>query len=145
VLGATTDGATARRSAPDVTVGDARLPRSESLTSRIAFRAVYDEGRAHHGEWMVMITREDASLRREVGFVASKKVGNAVRRNRARRLLREAWRHLREQALTPTAHVHVVFVARRALPDRSSDDVARDMRAQMVKAGWIRAESDGDE
>jgi len=133
-----------RSPAPDVTVGDARLPRSERLTSRRAFRAVYDEGRAHHGELVVMITRQEASVRRGVGFVASKKVGNAVRRNRARRLLREAWRHLRGQVLEPTGHMHVVLIARRALPDRSPDDVTRDLRTLMAKAGWIDAESDGD-
>ena len=47
---------------------------------------------------------------RTVGFGVSKKVGNAVRRNRVKRLLREAYRH--QQDLFPET-VEMVFLVNR--------------------------------
>jgi len=59
--------------------------------------------------------RDDGAI--GVGFTASRRVGNAVRRNRARRRLREIARlHLPSHGLA--GHDHVL-VARRSAVDRS--------------------------
>ncbi len=59
----------------------------------------------------------------KIGFVASKKVGNAVARNRAKRVLREVVR-LNQQYLKN--NYHIILVARRALLHRSFKDVNAD-------------------
>jgi len=125
-------------------VGDERLPRHEILRSRKSFRAAYDEGLAFHADHLVLIIRRSDSIERRVGFVASRKVGNAVRRNRARRLLREAYRRLRVEALTRTEHTHLVFIARRTLPDTSFHVAFSQAKRIMVAAGVLDEPSDGD-
>ncbi len=59
-----------------------------SLRTRFEFSKVYKEGTSLVGRLFVLylLSAEDSAR----GVVASKKVGNAVQRNRAKRLLRDA-------------------------------------------------------
>ncbi|MGC9451424.1 MAG: ribonuclease P protein component [Oceanipulchritudo sp.] len=59
---------------------------------------------------------------RRAGFIASRRVGNAVRRNRARRLMREAFRH--QQDLLPPS-CDLVMVARPSISRARSADIER--------------------
>jgi ribonuclease P protein component len=66
----------------------------EVLVRKADFQRIYREGRALRGsEVVVVYTRTDGPTFR-YGVVASRKVGSAVRRNRAKRVLREALRQL---------------------------------------------------
>ncbi|MBI1841271.1 MAG: ribonuclease P protein component [Verrucomicrobia bacterium] len=58
-----------------------------------------------------------------LGVVVSKRVGNAVERNRAKRVMREVFR--RHQDLLPTA-CHLVLIARPSIAERSYGSVERD-------------------
>ncbi|MCL2108118.1 MAG: ribonuclease P protein component [Oscillospiraceae bacterium] len=62
-----------------------------------------------------------------LGIVASKKVGNAVKRNRARRVIREAFRLvqplLAEQTAITGKHHDFVFVARGKTPSLGSKQI----------------------
>jgi ribonuclease P protein component len=54
----------------------------------------YDEGRSWAHPLLVLVIRPNDVGFSRVGVTASRNVGNAVERNRAKRLLREAARHL---------------------------------------------------
>lgn len=70
-----------------------RLPKDERLRKPKEFRRVYAEGVRFKGRFMTAFVMPSETSFQRIGITASKKaVGNAVHRNRAKRLLREAFR-----------------------------------------------------
>src|SRR5579859_6286033 len=76
---------------------------------------------------------------RRVGFTASKKVGNAVQRNRAKRRLRAAARQvMTEHAVS--AHDYVV-IARNETPDRPYTSLVAEFELALKRLGvWRNAD-----
>jgi ribonuclease P protein component len=60
----------------------------------------------------------------KTAFVASKKVGNAINRNRARRLLKEAFRLSKERIDQANAYI---FVARKGISEIKMQEVQEEM------------------
>lgn len=74
-----------------------------------------------------------------VGFTASKKVGNAVRRNRAKRRLRAlADDVLRQRG--QSGHDYVL-IARRDTVDRDFNDLRDDLHFSLKRLGLLRPEA----
>ena len=69
-----------------------------------------------------------------LGVVTSGKIGNAVVRNRARRLLRESFRLHQHEFKTP---VDLVLVARNSIAGRAFAGVEKDFLAVAQKAGLL--------
>jgi ribonuclease P protein component len=70
-----------------------------------------------------------------LGLIASSKVGGAVVRNRARRLLRESFRLHQPEFTVP---VELVLVARPSIAGKSLAVVERDFLAAMTRAGLMK-------
>jgi len=90
-----TGGAGPAEARGDAAGPDHGLPRARRLTRTSGFQEAYGQGRKFVGRYMVLFLRSgpDAALR--LGVVSSRKVGGAVARNRARRRIREVFRHER--------------------------------------------------
>lgn len=73
-----------------------------------------------------------------IGVVASRKVGGAVKRNRARRLLRETARSL--VPLWQNRPLWVVFVAREAINERHAAEVHDDIARALTEKGAFNFE-----
>ena len=69
-----------------------------------------------------------------LGITTSKKIGNAVKRNRARRILRAAYNSISEKL---TGKFDIVFVARKSTPSIKSYDVLKEMSFQLRKLGVL--------
>lgn len=72
-----------------------------------------------------------------LGVVTSGKLGNAVVRNRARRLLREAFRIHQHDLMQP---VDLVLVARASIVGKGFAEVERDFLTTLRKAKLLNAE-----
>jgi len=79
----------------DQTQRRATLPRSVRLRSRRAFRHVFNEQLNASDRWLtVHAARNDVGITR-LGISVRRRIGPAIRRNRFKRLLREAFRQIR--------------------------------------------------
>ncbi len=105
---------------------DHRLRRAED------FSAVYRKGRSSGSKYVVVMYRKNGSGLTRTAFIASKKVGNSVERNRARRLMKEAVR-LSEKELPKG--LDILFIARNGIADVKCADVARCIEAALKRTG----------
>lgn len=121
------------------------LPKDERLKKRADFLRVYDQGRRFEGRFMtVFILPADHGVHR-LGVTATKKaIGNAVARNRAKRLLREAFRLSRPELDTIETKFDWVLNARRSLLYAKLEKPLDEFRAIAAKIkGGIPSNSDG--
>jgi ribonuclease P protein component len=104
------------------------------LKRRAEFLRAASKGRkaAVHGLVLQALQRNDDGPAR-LGFTVTKKVGNAVVRNRTRRRLKEAARLLlRDRAL---GSVDIVLIGRDATRSRPFTDLMEDLSRALTKAG----------
>lgn len=71
-----------------------------------------------------------------VGITVSKKIGHAVVRNRAKRIIREAYRQLEKEVPVKKGFL-VVIVARDAIKDAKTPDVYNELKKSAAKVGLI--------
>ena len=87
---------------------------------------------AVHGLVLQALPQTDPGVAR-IGFTVTKKIGNAVVRNRTRRRLKEAARL--EFAGAPAMGVDLVLIGREATRARPFADLRDDLRRALRKAG----------
>lgn len=100
--------------------------KTEAIKLNKDFKRLYYRGkRAVRGLVVVYASKNRLGVNR-LGLTCGKAVGNAVRRNRAKRLMRESYRLL-EPALK--TGFDIVIVARSRAADKHYREVDRDVRA----------------
>ena len=91
-------------------MGDQRLRPVERLRCASAYRRVFEQGEKLVGSLFILYILPTLEPHSRLGIAVSKRVGNAVVRNRIKRCLRETFRQ--HKALLPSS-CDVVCVARR--------------------------------
>ena len=122
----------AGRSSPS---DDRRLRLSERITDEFEYKQVIQGGKQVHARGFKAYLLIGNDLERKAGFIAGKRVGPAVSRNRARRLLKEAYRHLKSR-LKPDGF-KIVFVARRAAAENGITEIQAEMARVLKECGLL--------
>ena len=94
--------------------GKADINRTEMLRLKSEFNYVRDKGTKYVGRYMLLVTSPTPDEKLRFGIICGKKYSKkAVLRNRARRLLKEAFRLLKSRVKP----AHCLFITRIAMKD----------------------------
>ncbi len=111
------------------------LPREARLLKRADFLRVYENGKRFEGRLMTVFILPSEGSNHRVGVTATKKtIGNKAHdRNRAKRLLREAFRLSRNELDLLCVKFDWVLNARRAILKGNLANVKEDLQAVFHK------------
>jgi|O1111metagenome_2_1110795.scaffolds.fasta_scaffold06551_1 ribonuclease P protein component len=98
------------------------------------FKFLFRKGNSVVTDAFVCYARESKRRVNRIGIVTGKKVGNAVKRSRARRVIREAFRLIDPLLREKTQKRYdFIFVARAKTPAMKSTQVYRQMENKLLK------------
>ena len=92
----------------------AGFSQNERIRRRVDYQRIYDRGAKVHGRYLTLFALANELPVGRLGIAATRKLGGAVDRNRAKRLIREVFRR---NKLAPG--FDVVVVPKRGLLDAS--------------------------
>ncbi len=120
------------------------------------YQKAYAKGKSAPGKYVAVYTLPDRQNHRYVkadpchrplnrlGLTTGKKIGGAVVRSRARRLMREAYRQIEEEGTILHGNL-IVIAARAKIADASMQDVKKDLRKCLSRVGLIAKAEQKDE
>ena len=109
--------------------------KNNVLRKEADFDNVYKKGRSVGDKYVVIFYIKNHRDINRTCFLASKKVGNSVTRNRARRLLRESYRLMKDSL---PAGYDVIIIARNTIAGRKFQEVDRSLRRAFTRAGLLK-------
>lgn len=112
--------------------GSEGFPRRVRLGGNRNYRYVYRKGKSYPSRSLTLVYMKGRGVR--VGFSVSSKVGNAVTRNRIRRLMREDIRKL----IPGLKGGRYIFVARPCAKDIPHEKLTAELIGVIRKAGLFR-------
>ena len=98
------------------------------------FHRLYHRGRSYASPLLVSYVLKNRRGDVRIGITTGKKIGKAVLRNRARRIIREAFRQIHANI---GGGYDIVFVARIKTPYVKSYDVLKVMKKELKDAGVL--------
>lgn len=108
-----------------------------TLKTNSDFRRAYMRGKSYTNPALVTYVIKNRAGLCRIGITTSKKIGNAVQRNRARRVIREAFRQI---DIPLKGNYDIVFVARTKTVYKKSTDIRKVMLSTLSQAGIIENE-----
>lgn len=111
------------------------MKKTTAINENRHFRALYSRGRTAARKTMAVYARKGRQrAANHLGITVSVKLGGAVRRNRAKRRLKEAYR-LCEDSIQ--SGIDLVIVARHAVLEADFDRIKGDLMAIMKELGLL--------
>ena len=112
----------------------ATLTRSDKLTRGTQFRQVYSRGTRLRGHLMTWVVLSNGLSAPRLGIAASRKLGNSVVRNRAKRVVRELFRNDK-----PLIGIDIVVIPNREMTEAAWSNIEADYRATLQRASHLRS------
>lgn len=106
----------------------------KAVNKNTEFNRAYRKGQSFVDKTCVVYVIKNRYGHARFGITASKKVGNAVKRNRARRVIRESVRQLN---IDKTQSIDIIIVARSRTPYVKQQVVYGQLKALCEKAGIL--------
>jgi len=116
-----------------------RFRQQERIKSPLAFQRAYAVRRSVSDAWVVIYAAPNTAGNLRIGLSVSRKYGNAVQRNRIKRLYREAFRLSKESL--PQVGVDLVVIPRQKVPPRL--DGLRECFLKLIPSVIRRLSKDG--
>ncbi|MBN1664189.1 MAG: ribonuclease P protein component [Deltaproteobacteria bacterium] len=104
--------------------------KHERIRKRKEYLTIDKQGVRSYSENFIIIVNRNRSGVKRLGITVSKKVGNAVKRNRIKRLLREFFR-LNKSDFADSQDI--VIIVKRDIPDLTYQDVNRQLERLIQK------------
>jgi ribonuclease P protein component len=110
---------------------DERLRPFEKIRKKKDFLAIYRAGSRYRGRFFHIVYRDNPNAVSRMAVVVSRKVGNAVRRNRIKRRIRALFRKNKQLFKRPA---DVILIARAEITDLSRHELAAEYLSAL---NWI--------
>lgn len=105
-----------------------------TLKENREFRRAYSRGKSYVSPDLVTYVIKNNTNNLRIGITTGKKIGKAVERNRAKRVIRAAYSEVCDRIRTG---YDIVFVARTKTPFRKSTDILKSMQKHIADAGLL--------
>ncbi|MDR2156426.1 MAG: ribonuclease P protein component [Clostridiales Family XIII bacterium] len=110
------------------------MRRPDIIRNKKDFSRLYSKGKSAGGKYIVLFHIKNGLNHSRHAFLASKKVGKSVQRNRARRLLRESYRTHESRI---RQGYDILFIARKTMEGVKCGEVEKSMFAMLRKSGLL--------
>lgn len=115
-----------------------RFTKARRVRRRGEFTRVFDLSLRSKGRYVTVLIAPNTEGLTRLGIVASRKLGDAVRRNRAKRLIREVFR--KSPPLQVRQGFDVVVIPRRELLDAPYPNLESDLRGAIRRCASLLPE-----
>jgi ribonuclease P protein component len=116
---------------PSEAAASRQFGKNRRLRRRAEFQNVFDSGQRIRGRFLTMLVAGGQSSPTRLGIVASRKLGDSVKRNRAKRLIRELFRQF--EAAESLTGVAIVVIPRVELFGATYTSLEEDFRTVFVR------------
>lgn len=113
------------------------MRKIETLKKNYEFKYVMSKGKFYCGKYITVYFKENKYNKNIIGIAVNTKLGKAVKRNRAKRLIRENYRLLKNKLVLGK---NIVFLWNKnvSLEEPSFEDIKEDMNKIFEKANLFK-------